>query len=151
MLLKRASSGGWPAASQLSAQPEPEHEVSWRFINAEAKKIFELEVKERKVHEEKGFILTSGKDFRLPPEVATTICTHNWKSFAVHSTNPILPLVREFYTNIVTGNKPFSMVRGVKVSFSAPSINMHFDLEDCGDNFNDMLESVKGGELDKIL
>ena len=43
------------------------------------------------------------------------------------------------------------MVRGVKVSFSAPSINMQFDLEDCDDAFNDLVESVRGMDLDRIL
>ncbi|KAL5570296.1 hypothetical protein UlMin_026871 [Ulmus minor] len=145
MPLKRAS------ASRSSAQPESEHEISQKFVNAKARKRFELEVKERKIHEEKGFILKSGKDFGLPPEVAVTICTHNWKAFATHPSNPVLPMVREFYANIVSGNQPFSMVRGVKVSFSAPSINMHFDLEDCVDNFNALLESVRGVELDRVL
>ena len=151
MPLKRANSGGRPSASQPFTQPEPEHEEFQRFMIGEAKRKFELEVKERKVHEEKGFILTSDKDFGLFSEVVATICTHKWKNFAVHPSNPIFPLVREFYSNILTGNQTFSMVRGVKVSFSAPSINMHFDLEDCVDDFNDLVESVRGVDLDRIL
>ena len=95
--------------------------------------------------------MQSGKDFGLPPEVVGIIRTHNWKAFATHLSNPVLPLVREFYANIVTGNQTFSMVRGVKVSFSAPSINMHIDLEDCVDNFNALLESVRGVEMDRVL
>ena len=108
-------------------------------------------MKERKVHEEKGFILGGGKDFGLPAEVANIIRVHKWKSFAAHPSNPILPLVREFYSNIITPDQTFSMVRGIKVSFSAPSINMHFNLEDCDDKFSDMLDSLGGDELERVL
>ena len=95
--------------------------------------------------------MTSGKDFGLPHEVAATIRTHRWKNFATHPSNRILPLVREFYSNMLTSNQTFSMVRGVKVSFSAPSINMQFDLEDCVDDFSDLVESLRGVDLDRIL
>ena len=43
------------------------------------------------------------------------------------------------------------MVQGLKVSFYAPSINMQFDLEDCVDDFNDLVEFVRGVDLDRIL
>ena len=99
----------------------------------------------------KGSFLKSDKNLGFPSEVAATIRTHRWKNFAVHPSNPILPLVLEFYSNILTGNQTFSMVRGVKVSFSAPSINMQFDLEDCVDDFSDLVESLRGVDLDRIL
>ena len=71
----------------------------------------------------------------MSEEVAEVIKIHGWQSFAIHPINPIAPLVRELYANIITGAQTFSMVRGVKVSFSASSINMHLGLSDCVDSF----------------
>ena len=36
----------------------------------------------------------------------------------------------------------FSMVKGVKVSFSAPTINMHLGLDDVVDEYSPLLESI---------
>lgn len=73
-----------------------------KFVSAEARERFEQEVKERKVHEEKGFVLQKGKDFGLPTEVANVIRAHKWQTFTAHPSNPILQVVREFYANLVT-------------------------------------------------
>ena len=78
------------------------------------------------------------------------IKVHGWWSFAMHPINLIVPLVREFYANIITGAKTFSMVRGVKVSFSASSINMHLNLSDCVDSFRDFVDTVGSEELKRI-
>ena len=145
MTIKKASK----TRSAVPAEVEPD--LAKKFVSAESKKRFEEEIKERKVSEEKGFILGKGKDFGLPAEVANIIRIHKWRTLAAHPSNPILPLVREFYSNIITPDQTFSMVRGVKVSFSAPSINLHFNLEDFDDKFSDMLDSVGGEELEKVL
>ncbi len=63
----------------------------------------------------------------------------------------MFPLVQEFYSNIPTGAQSFSMVRGVKVSFSASTINMHYGLEDVVDEYDHLLESVSVEELNSIL
>ena len=79
-------------------------------MNAKAKKKFELEVKERTLHQEKGFALKNVKYLGLPEEVFSAILVHQWKTFALHPQNPIVPLVRKFYSNILTGAQTFSMV-----------------------------------------
>ena len=43
------------------------------------------------------------------------------------------------------------MVRGVKVSFFASSINMHLSLSDCVDSFRDFFDTVGSEELRRIL
>ena len=106
-----------------------------RFINAEAKRRFELHIKDRNIHHEKGFIFKNDGNFGLPEEVAAVIKMHGWRSFAIHPINLVAPLVREFYANIITSAQTFSMVRGVNVSFYASSINMHLGLFDCVDTF----------------
>ena len=106
-----------------------------RFVNAKAKRRFELHIKDRKFHHEKGFVFKNDGNFGLPEEVVAFIKIHGWRSFAIHPINPVAPLVREFYAKIITGAQTFSMVRGVKVSFSASSINMHLGLYDSVDSF----------------
>ena len=81
---------------------------------------YRLEIKERSIHQEKGFILKNVRDFGLPSVISSVIEVQKWKTFASHPQNPIFPLVREFYSNILTSAHTFSMVRGVKISFSAP-------------------------------
>ena len=70
MAIKRASK------SRSSAPTEFELEMAKTFVSAEARKGVEQEVKERKVHEEKGFVLHGGKDFGLPTEVVDIIRAH---------------------------------------------------------------------------
>ena len=65
--------------------------------------------------------------------------------------NQIAPLVREFYANIITSAQTFSMVRGVKVSFSASSINMHLGLSDYDDSLCDFIDTIRTDELNRIL
>ena len=115
MPFKRASSGGRPSASH--PQPEQEGEEVQQFVNVEARRKFELEIKERNIHQEKCFILKSERNFGLPTEISSVITVHKWRKFVDHPHNPIIPLVRELYSNILTGNQTFSMVRGIKVSF----------------------------------
>ena len=78
----------------------------------------------------------------LPEEVFSAISVHQWKTFSLHPQNPIVPLVREFYLNILIGAQTFSMVQGTKVSFFATSINLHFGLEDLEDEFGPLLDSL---------
>ena len=116
-----------------------------------SKKKYERKVKERTIHQEKGFVLKDVKDFGLPLELSTIIEIHKWRRFTSHPQDPVVPLVREFYSNILTGAQSFSMVRGVKVSFSASTINMHYGLEDVVDEYDHLLESVFVEELNSIL
>ena len=74
-------------------------EMQW-FVNDEAMAMFNNEVKERKIHLEKGFLLKSEDNFGLPSAVSNTIEAHQWTQFAAHPHNPIVPLVCEFYSNI---------------------------------------------------
>ena len=91
------------------------------------------------------------KNFELPNDISSVIAVHKWKKFASHPQNPIVPLVREFYSNIFTGAQTISMVRGVKVSFSAPTINMHLWLDDVVDEYSPLLESISVQELTRVL
>ena len=43
------------------------------------------------------------------------------------------------------------MVRGVKVSFSASSINMHLVLLDCEDVLRDSVDMIGADELNRLL
>ena len=81
----------------------------------------EYEIKTRKFHQEKGFLIKkkNAEHYRLPRGIAETIDAHQWTKFVAHPSNPIVSLVREFYANILTNQQNFSMVRGIKVSFSA--------------------------------
>ena len=108
-------------------------------------------MKERKFHQEKGFLLINEEHYGLPGEIVATIDAHHWEKFTAHPHNPIIPLVGEFYANILTTNETFSMVRGIKVSFSASSINMHFGLPDISDEYNTLLETISGVALNKML
>ena len=103
MPVKRGTAGGRGVPSKKSPVREPDRDEMQRFVNAEAKRHFELYFKDRKFLHEKGFIFTNDADFGLPEEVAEVIKLHGWRSFAMHPINPIDPLVREFYANIITG------------------------------------------------
>ena len=151
MPVKRGTAGGRGVPSKKSPVREPDRDEMQRFVNAEAKRHFELYFKDRKFLHEKGFIFTNDADFGLPEEVAEVIKLHGWRNFAMHPINPIAPLVREFYANIVTGSQTFSMVRGVKVSFSASSINMHLGLLDCEDDLRDSVDMICADELNRLL
>ena len=129
---------------QSKHQPRHEQEEIQRFVNEKAQVRFESEVKERKIHQEKGFSLTNEDHYGLPSEVATTIDAHQWLKFATHPHNPIVPLVHEVYANILIVNQTFSMVRGIKVSFSASSINMHFGLPHIVDECSTLVETISG-------
>ena len=59
--------------------------------------------------------------------------------------------MRELYANIITGVQTFSMVRGVNVSFSASSVNMHRGLSDCADTFRAFVDNVGSDDLRIIL
>ena len=91
------------------------------------------------------------KNLELPNEIYSVIAVHQWRKFSLHPQNPIVPLVREFYSNILAGAQTFSMVRGVKVFFSAPSINMHLGLDDLVDEYSPLLESISVEELTRVL
>ena len=95
--------------------------------------------------------MTNEDHYGLPSEVAVTIDAHPWSKFAVHPYNPIVPLVREFYTNILTVNQTFSMVQGIEVSFSASSINMHFGLPDVVNEYSTLLETISRVVLNRML
>ena len=43
------------------------------------------------------------------------------------------------------------MVRGVRVSFFAPTINMHLGLDDVVDEYSPLLESISVQELTRVL
>lgn len=151
MPLKKSSTGGRPSASKPASSQQQSRDELLRFVNAEAKRHFDLEIKDRSIHQEKGFVFKKDGNFGLPEEVAAVIKRQGWKDFAEHPINPIAPLVREFYANVVTGSQTFAMVRGVKVSFSASSINLHLGLAGYEDNFTDFVETVGSDELDRIL
>ena len=67
-----------------------------RFVNAEAKRRFELYFRDRKFLHEKGFIFMNDANFGLPEEVAEVIKLQGWRSFAMHPINPIAQLVLSF-------------------------------------------------------
>ena len=106
------------------------------------KRKYKIGVKERSIHQEKGFILKNVKDFGLPPVISYVIEVQKWKRFASHPQNPIVPLVRKFYLNILIG---------VKVSFSTSTINMHLGSEDAVDDYIPLLESISLDELNRVL
>ena len=124
---------------------------SQRFVNEEAKQRFDTLIKARKIHHEKGFLFQEAEHYGLPANIAEVIDAHQWGKFAEHPSNPIVSLVREFYANITTSQQTFSMVRGLKVSFSAASINMHFGLSDLEDEYSVLLETSSRASLDSCL
>ena len=136
---------------QSKPQPRYEQNEIQRFVNKEARARFNSEVKERKIHQEKGFLLKNEDHYGQPSEVANNIDARQWTKFASHPHNPIVPLVREFYSKILTVNKSFSMVRGINVSFSASSINRHFGLHDVLDEYGAFLETIFELALNKML
>ena len=50
-----------------------------RFVNVEAKRQFELHIKDRKFHHEKGFIFKNDGNLGFPEEVAAVIKIHGWQ------------------------------------------------------------------------
>ena len=103
MPVKRGAAGGRASSSKKIPNLEPTRDELQRFVNAEAKRRFELYIKDRNVHHEKGFIFKNDGNFGLLKEVAAVIKMHGWRSFAIHPINPVIPLVREFYAKIITG------------------------------------------------
>lgn len=89
------------------------------FTDYETKVRYEAEIKERPFQLELGFAIRKEPNYGLIPKVAQIITLHNWKKFAAHTRNPIIPLVREFYANITSTELRHSMVGGTKVSFLA--------------------------------
>ena len=75
----------------------------------------------------------------------------NGRNFSAHSHNPIVPLGQEFYDNILTVNQIYSMVRCIKVAFSASLTNMHFGLPDVVDEYSTLMETIYGVVLNKML
>ena len=104
MPVKRGSAGGRGGPSKKPPVHEPDRDEMQRFVNAEAKRRFELYFRDRKFLHEKGFIFMNDANFGLPEEVAEVIKLHGWRTFAMHPINPIAQLVREFYANIITGS-----------------------------------------------
>lgn len=106
------------------AVSDSDSEPDQTFKDAEAKARYEDEIRERPLHLELGFAIKKEPNYGLTPKVGQIINRNNWKKFAAHPRNPVVPLVREFYANIISTEPRHSMVRGVKVSFSAQSINL---------------------------
>ncbi|KAL5565361.1 hypothetical protein UlMin_028525 [Ulmus minor] len=143
MPVKRsATKGKLKLAIPLLTQDE-----SQRFVNEEAFSRFKDEVKNRNIHQEKGFLLSKREQYGLPKEIVDIIDLHQWSKFATHPNNPIASLRREFYANILTPGKNNSMVRGLKVSFSSVYVNMHFGLPEVKDEYATLLDKISRGEL----
>ncbi len=147
MPVKRSANRGKPKQTL----PQWTQDESQRFVNEEAFSRFTSEVKGRKVHHEKGFLLSKKEHYGLPKEIADTIDFHQWSKFVAHPDNPIISLVREFYANILTPGQTFSMVRGLKISFSSTSVNMHFGLAEFKDDYASLVDKISGEELNKML
>ena len=130
---------------------QPGRDDSQKFVNEEAKQRFDTQIKARQLHNEKGFFLQEAEHYGLPANIAEVIDAHQWGKFAEHPSNPIVSLVREFYANITTSQQTFSMVRGLKVSFSAASINLYFELPDLEDDYSVLLEASSRASLDSCL
>ncbi|KAL5569425.1 hypothetical protein UlMin_026000 [Ulmus minor] len=146
---KSFSASKKPQLQQGTAQPG--RDDSQRFVNEEARQRFDTLIKARQIHNEKGFLLQEAEHYGLPANIAEVIEAHQWGKFAEHPSNPIVSLVREFYANITTSKQTFSMVRGLKVSFSAASINLYFGLPDLEDEYNVLLEASSRASLDSCL
>ena len=141
-----------PKKPQLKPeQPHPGKDDSQRFVNEETRQRFDTLIKARKIHQEKGFLFQEAEHYGLPVNIAEIIDAHQWGKFAEHPSNPIVSLVREFYANIMSSQQTFSMVRGLKVSFSAASINLHFGLTDLEDEYSVLLENSSRASLDASL
>ena len=141
--MKRSAAKG----KQKLAIPPLTQDESQRFVNEDAFSRFKDEVKSRNIHQEKVFMLSKKEQYGLPNEIADIIDLHQWSRFAAHANNPFTSLVREFYANILTPGQTFSMVRGLKVSFSSVSVNMHFGLPEVKDEYADLLDKVFGEEF----
>ncbi|KAL5549974.1 hypothetical protein UlMin_000150 [Ulmus minor] len=138
-----------PSLQQRTAQPG--RDDSQKFVNEEAKQRFDTLIKARQIHNEKGFLLQETEHYGLPANIAEVIDAHHWGKFAEHPSNPIVSLVREFYANITTSQQTFSMVRGLKVSFSTALINLYFGLPDLEDEYSVLLEASSRASLDSCL
>ena len=136
---------------QQATQPQLGQDDFQRFVNEESQSCFDFEIKERKFHQEKGFLMSTKELYGPLREIVGTIDTHQWSKFATHPHNPIASLVREFYANILTTGQTFSVVRGIKVSFSALSIDMHYGLPKIEDEYNPLLKNIFEEVLSRML
>ena len=96
-------------------------------------------------------MLQGAKSSGIPTEISSIMAKHNWQKFALHPSDPIVPLVHECYSNILTSDQKFAMVCGVKVPFAAGTINLHLGLDDLDDDFTALLESISTEELTRVL
>ena len=70
MHVKHGTTGGKASSSRKIPNLEPTRDELQRFVNAEAKRRFELHIKDRNFHHEKGFIFKNDANLGLPEEVA---------------------------------------------------------------------------------
>ncbi|EXB53755.1 hypothetical protein L484_022412 [Morus notabilis] len=86
-----------------------------------------------------------------PAFITRVIHQHGWRQFCQHPSNPIVPLVREFYANLLDFNQETVFVQNVKVPFTARAINSIFGLEEVVDEYVDFASEVTDEQLEVVL
>lgn len=112
------------------------------FNSYKAEEKFEDIIESRKILEEKGF--------QFPQQLSGTIHTiyvtaakQGWLAFCTHPRNLVLPIVKEFYSNMLQQEQKTSLVRKVQVPLNSRVINAFYNLPsdiDCA--YSKMAESM---------
>ena len=127
-----------------SSQPSPAN----TFHCAAAAERFQ-KLKSKKLWSERGFLPAS---FELPEFITSVIEKHHWDKFCLKPQPACVPLVREFYSNLVTKDCSSVMVRGSLVSFSAETINDVYGLPPSIDSEYPALVAAPKAEIfDEVL
>ena len=98
-----------------------------RFHSYNADDKFEEFIELRKILEEKGF-----QFLQQPSGTINTIyaaaANIGWLDFCTHPRDPVLPIVKEFYSNMLQQDQHTIMVRNVQVSLNSRVINAFYNL-----------------------
>ncbi|PON70375.1 hypothetical protein PanWU01x14_080440 [Parasponia andersonii] len=122
-----------------------------KFESKAAEIRYEENIQNRPLSVEKEFVWDNSKPLEQPPFIADVIIQHNWQLFCAHPEDPIVPLVREFYTNMTNPDDDTVYIRGVQVPLSVEAINTIFSLGDPIDEHSEFVEDITKPELVIVL
>ena len=76
---------------------------------------------------------------------------HNWKYFYSHPDDACVPVVREFYSNLIEDYQDVVYVRGKKGPIGNKTINNYFGIKSEVDEHSEYVASTDEAEIDSIL
>lgn len=98
-----------------------------RFHNYKAADKFEYIIEPHKILEEKGFQFPK-QPTGMMNNIYTIVAWMGWLKFCAHFQDPIVPIVKEFYSNMLQRDQCNIFVRQVQVLLNSRIINAFYNL-----------------------